>query len=979
MAWRTLSGRLHLASRFNLDTLIGAVLFFGGLYAYTATLAPTVLEGDAALFQYTPYVLGVTYPTGYPLYILLGRLWLAVFPFGEIAWRMNLFSALCSSAALPLIYAAARHLLAGPNRPAGHTPRLAALAAVLTFATLPTVWRWSTEAKIYALNLLLFSGVLYTLARAATVQTPRPDAPRSRAIWPAALLLGLQISVHSTTVLLIPGLALFVWLNAFRERFNRRLWLVYAGLVVLPGLLYLYVPLRAEWLIAAYGRPEAIARGLLADFYHSGWAGWVRYFTAADFTGGVVTNWGLVPRQLVTVYLPELLVDNVTLVGAWLGLAGGLALAVMRPRRFWPLFLVYAVPIPFVLTYGQGEQAAFLIPSFLIFSFFVGNTLILAGRLLENRPGNRLYAPLLGLVVVLLLAVQIIPRARYNINRLDAKWSRAIFDEWADALAHPLEPGAAMLAHWGDLTSFWYMQHAEGRRPDLRGVYPPTEEVVAGYLARGGNLYIAGPLQGWAGGIQERYRLIPWGRLVRIAPRQVDPQTLLPPLPNRHQAIFNQSLRLLASDFPARAAGGFEYPVTLTWQALAGLPPETTVSLRFSRENSIVAQLDDTLLSGWFPQDTLPPGQVVLSYMPVPVPAGTLPGRYRLQLVTYTSHRRPWPLSNGATLLDLGEVEVVSPPAGFWPDSTGYVTLPGYHFGGEIELVHYRYTVARVGQGKGFGVEMLWRAKQAPRDNYTLRVELVDIQGRVIRTVDHPPAGGAAPTGSWHAGQFVRDQVDLVVPAGAAVGPEAVRVRLSWLRPDGSQLAVRRWGLPSGNHLALDWLEVTEKEGRVFEVPAVQQSVNINLGGKVRFIGFNSLPQPEPDAGQRARLRLSRDGCAVAAGECRLHFDLYWQGVSEMDAPYFVFLHVVNEQGQIVAQHDRTPGRRGKQPTTGWLPGEVVADPVDIVLPPDLPPGRYTLWVGMYLPPDGPRLPILDESGQAGADFIDLAVLEVNP
>ena len=59
--------------------------------------------------------------------------------------------------------------------------------------------------------------------------------------------------------------------------------------------------------------------------YHSGWSGWVRYFTAADFTGGVVTNWGLVPQQFVTVYVP-ILVNNLTSLGVILGLAGGLAL-----------------------------------------------------------------------------------------------------------------------------------------------------------------------------------------------------------------------------------------------------------------------------------------------------------------------------------------------------------------------------------------------------------------------------------------------------------------------------------------------------------------------------------------------------------------------------------------------------------------------------------------------------------------------------
>ena len=135
--------------RLNLDFAISLLLFLAGFYAYTSTLAPTVIEGDAALFQFAPYALGVTYPTGFPLYILLGKLWVTIFPFGEIAWRMNLFSALCSAAALPLIYNAGRRLLAPSQIVSPGAGRAAALLTVATFATLPTFWRWSTEAKTY--------------------------------------------------------------------------------------------------------------------------------------------------------------------------------------------------------------------------------------------------------------------------------------------------------------------------------------------------------------------------------------------------------------------------------------------------------------------------------------------------------------------------------------------------------------------------------------------------------------------------------------------------------------------------------------------------------------------------------------------------------------------------------------------------------------------------------------------------------------
>jgi len=798
--------------------------------------------------------------------------------------------------------------------------------------------------------------------------------------------------------LLIPGLLLFAWLHFRPYLLNKKLLISYVLFLIFPGLLYLYIPLRAEWLIAAYSRPEAIAHGLLADFYHSGLAGWVRYFTAADFTGGVVTNWGLVPQQFFTVYLQQLLVNDLSRVGIGLGVVGGVGLAMLRPRLFWPLFLVYVLPIPFVLTYGQGEQSAFLLPSFLIFSIFVGNVLILvepvSQRISEWRIANSVKSTSLEihsphtkyqvsrithhasrlLLFLVLIPLLFLPQIRYNVNWLKAKWDRANYNYWADALAHPLEPGATMLAQWADLTSFWYMQQAEGHRPDLRGLYPPTKEIVTNYLRSSGDLYIAGPgSKEWAVGIEDRYQLIPWGRLVRIAPKTVDPQTLLPTLPQPSEAIFDHKLRLLGADYAPQAVDGRPHSVTLAWQALTELPPETTISLRLSQGDVIAAQLDDALLSGWFPRPNLPSGQYVLSYVPIPVPLGTLPGKYRLQLVVYLSYKHPWPLADGATLLDLGEVELTLPPAHTRPDTAPLNPTPGYDFNGEIELVDYRYSADRVGQGKGFAVELLWQAQAKPADNYTLLAELVDAAGNVLRSVEQQPVEGRAPTANWQAGQFVRDQVDLVLPASAPVGEEALQVRLSWLRLDGSKLKVRRWLLPVGESLSLNRLEVTEEE-RVFAAPSVPYPVDANLDNKVRLLGYNTSLSGE------SGLQWSREKCATNAEACQIHFDFYWQGLNEMDGLYFVFLHLVDEQGQIVAQQDKGPGIRGKEPTTSWLPGEVITDPVDLILQPDrTPPGSYTLRIGMYLPPGGPRLPVLDQTGQPVGNFVEIGTIEVIP
>jgi len=58
-------------------------------FVYVRTLLPGVSFGDWADAQLNPYRLGIMHPTGYPLFVLLGKLFTLI-PAGSVAWRMNL-------------------------------------------------------------------------------------------------------------------------------------------------------------------------------------------------------------------------------------------------------------------------------------------------------------------------------------------------------------------------------------------------------------------------------------------------------------------------------------------------------------------------------------------------------------------------------------------------------------------------------------------------------------------------------------------------------------------------------------------------------------------------------------------------------------------------------------------------------------------------------------------------------------------------
>ncbi|MBP8242659.1 MAG: DUF2723 domain-containing protein, partial [Thermoflexales bacterium] len=122
--------------------LLSAAICFG---FYLSTLAPGALGGDAGELQVVPYTLTLAHPTGYPLLTLLGKVWVTLFGFGAIAWRLNLLSAMAGALTVSLVYAT---VLALTRSVVG------AVAAALSLGLSPIVWSQAVLADKYILNAL---------------------------------------------------------------------------------------------------------------------------------------------------------------------------------------------------------------------------------------------------------------------------------------------------------------------------------------------------------------------------------------------------------------------------------------------------------------------------------------------------------------------------------------------------------------------------------------------------------------------------------------------------------------------------------------------------------------------------------------------------------------------------------------------------------------------------------------------------------
>jgi len=97
----------------------------------------------------------------------------------------------------------------------------------------------------------------------------------------------------------------------------------------------------------------------------------------------------------------------------------------------------------------------------------------------------------------------------------------------------------------------------------------------------------------------------------------------------------------------------------------------------------------------------------------------------------------------------------------------------------------------------------------------------------------------------------------------------------------------------------------------------------------------------------------------------------YWQATQHPELDYSVFVHVIDEAGELVTQCDVGLGSDRNYPTSAWWIGDIVSSRHTLTLPPDLPSGAYEIRVGVYFWADGSRLPAIEDGVPVG-DVITL-------
>jgi hypothetical protein len=391
---------------------------------------------------------GVAHPTGYPVYLLIARLFQSL-PVGSLAFRTNLMSVFATGIAALIIYdliiRSVKTNKGNDNWPAG-------LASAYAFGLSPLIWSQTVITEVYALHTLFVALVLYLSSNNIFLHFTQKRLDRV-----LGLVLGLAMGNHFTAILLLPVImpATFFYGSILTDEakrsgiyslLRRLAWLV-------MGLLsYLTLPLRA------LSQPPIIWGDPLT-FKGFWWLVSGKLYQDQLFFLTLPAVWSRVQTTA------SLLIEQFGIPGLMIGLVG-LFIFYKSSPLFANTIWIFGAYFSFTIIYATHDSFVYLIPAFLCFSIWIGLGLAGLMEIFLQRFCQAAFAG--GIFFILYLFIL----AGSHWHQVDA--SRDLRAERFGKEVLVQAPANAIVFAKGDRAIFtmWYFHYAMQQRPDLVVVAP---------------------------------------------------------------------------------------------------------------------------------------------------------------------------------------------------------------------------------------------------------------------------------------------------------------------------------------------------------------------------------------------------------------------------------------------------------------------------------------------------------------------------
>jgi len=422
----------RLVNKCTVPAVIAIVTFS----VYNLTLMPTVGWSDSAELSVKAHELGVPHGSGYPIYAIFAWAFTKL-PVGDIAFRVNLLSAVFGAIAAVIVYYIVLELT---------DTWWSGFVASLAFAFSFSEWSQSTIAEVYTLNSLIISLCVLSLI-----------------LWQKgrigleyfALFFGLSQAHHRTSILLaIPFSAFIVLRNSHiikQPRYVAKLFLI----MLIPQISYFYLLIRGKW-SNWQSFFEYVAYGHARECFH--------WFASLGEVLQRIENvvWPLAKKDY------GVAIFGIGAIGIIILLSGSFHLDSSYDRKEWKrigilFFTSWLSSILFCLVFHADDLFVFMIPSALFIALGVGIATYAIVHAISRH--IKVSISLFPLVIVL-FAMAPVSLLLAHYRSLDRSKDFHFRDNGRIVL-EKADSNATIFTEWGACWPLFYLQRTKNLRADV--------------------------------------------------------------------------------------------------------------------------------------------------------------------------------------------------------------------------------------------------------------------------------------------------------------------------------------------------------------------------------------------------------------------------------------------------------------------------------------------------------------------------------
>ena len=405
--------------KFILSNKLKIYAFFSFLIPfifYILTLERKLIGGDTTWYALKILKMEVFVPTGYPTFSLLGKI-ITYLPVGDIAYRLNLFSAIFGALTVLFLFLTINILVKN---------NLISFFSSLSFAFISPFWFVANRLEFDTLNTFFIILVIYSAVRYQQTLS-------RKFLYFFFFSLGLSLTNHPIAFFTVPAFLLYVII--VNPKIFKSIKVIFSSILyfILPLLSYLYLPVRS-----------LMGYGVVTDFKK-----FFYYITGRNITGQIHGgSFGDKSLEVIAKVLKEyikIIYENFGIVLIIISAIGFIYLIKKNLKLGICSFLLIVFNFTIIIQYLDFTNPNYVLDSMLVitiyiafgFLFIIDSLKFIFARLLAGKKqikADRILKYLIFSVIFLFFAFQPVSLIYANYNEVDLSEPEPVYKFWNEAI-----------------------------------------------------------------------------------------------------------------------------------------------------------------------------------------------------------------------------------------------------------------------------------------------------------------------------------------------------------------------------------------------------------------------------------------------------------------------------------------------------------------------------------------------------------------